>query len=409
MCELRRIRLGVRPVTGQDHRDNIASFIAKHVPAGNVEASGKENGNVANVDPVEQHRPEAVVVEVQGIVEQRLVSSMLQSVNFRQTLKNIIRGTLSSRRQASAATATAGRVQQQPPATPLLSAENGSHPSIDTLPNEENVHDTAAQPSQGDSATGSAPHALNTLDTSNNHAFSQRNPYQMEQGLWDSISQVQHEEMVYEISDLLHRRLVSTALSSEFRTVMELHVQEQISHTGANGEAVADFVRSIHQSQPHIPNDFHHLGIAQGTTDDGSDNISITGISTTSVPYTQTNLHLNHELQRLKAQVAEIKNMLRLSFDLQLDIQRSIRQEVAAAIATTSGAVASHPMRSAPVNDTHCIICLENTTDSVLYQCGHMCVCFVCGMNLMTQGNAKCPMCRAPIKDIIRAYKASSE
>ena len=30
---------------------------------------------------------------------------------------------------------------------------------------------------------------------------------------------------MYEISDLLHRRLVSSTLGSEFRTVMELHMQ----------------------------------------------------------------------------------------------------------------------------------------------------------------------------------------
>lgn len=46
-----------------------------------------------------------------------------------------------------------------------------------------------------------------------------------ERQLWTTVSQVQHEEMVYEISDLVHRRLVSTALGSEFRGVMELHVQ----------------------------------------------------------------------------------------------------------------------------------------------------------------------------------------
>ena len=46
-----------------------------------------------------------------------------------------------------------------------------------------------------------------------------------EGNIWNTISQVHHEEMVYEISDLLHRRLVSSALASEFRSVMELHIQ----------------------------------------------------------------------------------------------------------------------------------------------------------------------------------------
>lgn len=46
-----------------------------------------------------------------------------------------------------------------------------------------------------------------------------------ERGLWDTVTQAQREDMVYEISDLLQRRLVSSTLHSEFRTVMELHMQ----------------------------------------------------------------------------------------------------------------------------------------------------------------------------------------
>lgn len=414
MYELRRIRLGDRPVTGQTHRDNIANFIAKHIPAD--PAGGKENGNVANVDPVEQHRPEAVVVEVQGIVEQRHVSSMLQSLNFRRTLENIIRGSLTSVRQANAAAARTQRVTSSPrPATHVQSpadrSRSSSISSSETSGAGGEIQDSANQPVRDSTLQPSAlPLSTVTVDHGTNHAMNQPVLDQGER-IWDTISQVQHEEMVYEISDLLHRRLVSTALGSEFRTVMELHVQEHVSRSGTDGEAVAEFVGRIQQSQPHVPNDFRHMGIAPGPHDDGSDNISITGISATAVPYTQTNLHLSREMQSLKAQMEEMKNMLRLSFDLQMDIQRAIRQEVAAAIAsaTVQGATASSVVCSAPVNDTHCLICLENYTDSVLYQCGHMCVCFVCGKNLITRGNGKCPVCRAPIKDIIRAYKTNTE
>lgn len=51
----------------------------------------------------------------------------------------------------------------------------------------------------------------------------------------------------------------------------------------------------------------------------------------------QTNLHLSREMQSLKSQMEEMKNMMRLSFDLQMDIQRAIRQEVAAALASATG------------------------------------------------------------------------
>lgn len=51
----------------------------------------------------------------------------------------------------------------------------------------------------------------------------------------------------------------------------------------------------------------------------------------------QTNLHLSREIASLKAQLQEMKNMMKVSFDLQMDIQRAIRQEVAAGIAAATG------------------------------------------------------------------------
>ena len=146
----------------------------------------------------------------------------------------------------------------------------------------------------------------------------------------------------------------------------------------------------------------------------------------------------------MKAQLLEMKQLMRLSFDLQLDIQRSIRQEVAAAFSTqcqpspgTKYTIAAFGYRvcmqewcdvyvtSATcvlltasfgqpsiegsqvnvhlVQSGHCTICSEASIDSVIYRCGHMCVCMACGMELKAQG-LKCPICRAPITDLIRAY-----
>ena len=51
----------------------------------------------------------------------------------------------------------------------------------------------------------------------------------------------------------------------------------------------------------------------------------------------------------------------------------------------------------------HCVICSDGVIDSVVYRCGHMCVCMACGLELKAQ-RLKCPICRAPITDVIRAY-----
>jgi len=68
-------------------------------------------------------------------------------------------------------------------------------------------------------------------------------------------------------------------------------------------------------------------------------------------------------------------------------------------------ATATGTRKPAPttVSDCQCLICLDKPVDTVLYQCGHMCLCYGCGMQLKQRG-AHCPVCRAPIRDIIKAY-----
>lgn len=67
---------------------------------------------------------------------------------------------------------------------------------------------------------------------------------------------------------------------------------------------------------------------------------------------------LREEMVMMKGQMNELKQMMRLSFELQLDIQRSIRQEVAAAltaflsqptVTSSSGSPASGLPHSCPV------------------------------------------------------------
>lgn len=59
-------------------------------------------------------------------------------------------------------------------------------------------------------------------------------------------------------------------------------------------------------------------------------------------------------------------------------------------------------------NDSKCIICLEDDADAVFYRCGHLGTCYSCALRMKsTTGN--CPVCRAPIVDILRAYRISNE
>lgn len=55
------------------------------------------------------------------------------------------------------------------------------------------------------------------------------------------------------------------------------------------------------------------------------------------------------------------------------------------------------------VDSGRCVICSEGVIDSVIYHCGHMATCFACGLEMKNKA-LKCPICRAPIIDVIRAY-----
>ncbi|XP_055315208.1 protein neuralized isoform X2 [Sitodiplosis mosellana] len=54
-----------------------------------------------------------------------------------------------------------------------------------------------------------------------------------------------------------------------------------------------------------------------------------------------------------------------------------------------------------------CTICYEHSIDSVLYTCGHMCMCYECAVKQWHGiGGGHCPLCRAIIRDVIRIYKS---
>ncbi|KAL5471081.1 hypothetical protein EMCRGX_G029157 [Ephydatia muelleri] len=206
----------------------------------------------------------------------------------------------------------------------------------------------------------------------------------------NSLGPEARDRVVAEIGGLVQQQLVSSALTGEFRGVLELHIQERAERL-ADGVGVEQMMENLHRRAEHS----EAASAAHSSTSSAS---SLTD--------------LKQEMIEMKAQLLEMKQLMRLSFDLQLDIQRSIRQEVAAAFSTQcqpSPASFGQPsIEGSQVNvhlvqSGHCTICSEASIDSVIYRCGHMCVCMACGMELKAQG-LKCPICRAPITDLIRAY-----
>lgn len=144
-----------------------------------------------------------------------------------------------------------------------------------------------------------------------------------------------------------------------------------------------------------------------------------------------SNAALEAIVRALREEVNVLKNVISASFDLQLDIQRSIRQEVSAAMNSPARLSLARPAvqetstctaepeadmeqegatsmvgkeRTArPVAAGVCTVCLEARIDSLLYGCGHMCTCSMCGRQLIASGQS-CPICRAPVRDVVRAF-----
>ncbi|XP_052009283.1 E3 ubiquitin-protein ligase NEURL1-like isoform X1 [Xyrauchen texanus] len=76
---------------------------------------------------------------------------------------------------------------------------------------------------------------------------------------------------------------------------------------------------------------------------------------------------------------------------------------------TTSNSLSSESHKTpscCPIAGEECLICCERPVDSVLYACGHMSVCYICGGKLKEMSNPSCPMCRSPIRDIIKIYRS---
>ena len=55
---------------------------------------------------------------------------------------------------------------------------------------------------------------------------------------------------------------------------------------------------------------------------------------------------------------------------------------------------------------SECTVCYERAVDSVLYTCGHCCMCYECAWECKHTRGGLCPICRAPIRDIIRIYRS---
>ncbi|WVZ55087.1 hypothetical protein U9M48_005799 [Paspalum notatum var. saurae] len=131
---------------------------------------------------------------------------------------------------------------------------------------------------------------------------------------------------------------------------------------------------------------------------------------------------VREELTRLQRGMTGMQQMVEACMEMQMELQRCIKQEVSAAlnrrpsltltekdgngeamVEEEADGASQSQWKLVVARKGTCCICCDNQIDSLLYRCGHMCTCSRCAGELL-RGVGKCPLCRAPIVEVIRAY-----
>ena len=88
----------------------------------------------------------------------------------------------------------------------------------------------------------------------------------------------------------------------------------------------------------------------------------------------------------------------------------NIRETTTSALPTVvppvGSSVADETGRTGDGPSNECVVCLERAPDSVLYTCGHMCMCHACACDVVQNRGALCPICRQAIRDVIKIFRS---
>ncbi|CAA0832621.1 Ring/U-Box superfamily protein [Striga hermonthica] len=224
-----------------------------------------------------------------------------------------------------------------------------------------------------------------------------------------------------EIRELFSRRHVSSLLRSGFREslnqVLRSHVERQANALGDWESDNGSFYPNLAEQEVRRQNDDMALSQSEGADVDLFTQTSALSpepetpwdFELQSENYLHQEWEVVNELRvditRLQQRLNNMQSMLEQCMDLQIELQRSVRQEVSAALnhELSKENMIHDECQLDFVRRGICCLCHDSKIDSLLYRCGHMCTCSKCAERLV-EGPRKCPMCRAPVLEAVRAY-----
>uniref|UniRef100_A0A7N0UT51 RING-type domain-containing protein n=1 Tax=Kalanchoe fedtschenkoi TaxID=63787 RepID=A0A7N0UT51_KALFE len=240
----------------------------------------------------------------------------------------------------------------------------------------------------------------------------------------DTFYGLEDNERTSELNELVGRRRVSNLLESGFREnlnrLLQTYVerQAQASVGWDLNDSMSSPVSEVLYQEQQTENQSGHFVDTFGPFNHPQR--IRPGQIWHQVPWTRT-VHqppgfdwdvisdLRMDITTLQLRMNDMQRMLEACMDLQLELQRSIRQEVSAALnrsvlsESSDAGLPDDKSKWDLVRQGICCVCSHSSIDSLLYRCGHMCTCTKCANQLLEE-KSKCPMCRSPIVEVIRAY-----
>ncbi|XP_051142576.1 uncharacterized protein LOC127259342 [Andrographis paniculata] len=240
-----------------------------------------------------------------------------------------------------------------------------------------------------------------------------------------------------ELQELFSRGRVSSLLGSDFRESLNRVIQMHTERLGHDEDNFVEQDQDIHYDGDQTSADYDAFEtyrplppsstFVSATQPFWADDMGFTTGNWISNQQPGTEWEVINELRidmaRLHRRMNSMQSMLEECMDLQIELHRSVRQEVSAAL---NRAISSRDKDTVvPKDETQnellftrrrssdpwdhvrqgvCCLCGDSKIDSLLYRCGHMCTCIKCAENLIQQRNGKCPMCEAPVVEVLRAY-----